>query len=137
MATRALGPESVPVTLPPHFAPMPAVMRTLAQFDRKTLEGFIAVAIGLLDMVDGDADSEENGDAEPTGDEADAAWIEWHTRMLRRTTGLIVEPFTDNEDAEADGAEDDFIRHYGKRGPGCPVGDPDSEHDGREHEDGC
>ena len=62
MASRALGADSALVTLPPHFAPMPAVMRTLSQFDRESLEGFIAVAIGLLDVVDGDPDTESNGD---------------------------------------------------------------------------
>ena len=62
MASRALGPQSALVTLPAHFAPMPAVMRTLAQFDRLSLEGFISVAIGLLDVVDGDPDVEPNGD---------------------------------------------------------------------------
>lgn len=41
MATRALQADSALVTLPPHFAPMPAVMRTVAQFDREKLCGFI------------------------------------------------------------------------------------------------
>lgn len=62
MATKAIGPDSGIVTLPNHFAPMPAVMRTLSRFDRQSLEGFITVAIGLLDVVDGDADIELNGD---------------------------------------------------------------------------
>ena len=108
---------------------MPAVMQTLAQFDRESLEGFISVAISLLDAVDGDPDSE------PAGDEADAAWIEWHTRMLRRTTRLIFEPFTNDEDSETLGAEDEFIKHRGNHRPGCPFGDPDSEHDGCERDD--
>lgn len=42
--------------------PMPAVARILARFDRPRLEGFIAVAIGLLDVLDGDPDEEANGD---------------------------------------------------------------------------
>ena len=70
MATKAIGPESAYVTLPNHFAPMPAVMRTLAQFDRTSLEGFISVAIGLLDVVDGDPEMELNGDeSDHTGSE--------------------------------------------------------------------
>ncbi|MEP7350679.1 MAG: hypothetical protein ABI668_12130 [Sphingorhabdus sp.] len=137
MATRALEPQSGPVTLPAHFAPMPAVMRTLAQFDRTSLEGFISVAIGLLDVVDGDPDTEDNRDGEPTGDENDAAWIEWHTRRRSKPAKIIAEPFIDNEDDEADGAEDDFIQHHGNHGPGCPIGDPDAEHDGREEADEC
>ena len=40
----------------------PAAARILAQFDRPTLEGFIAVAIGVLDAIDGDPDVELNGD---------------------------------------------------------------------------
>ncbi|BBC74404.1 hypothetical protein AEB_P3536 [Altererythrobacter sp. B11] len=34
----------------------------LSRFDRAQLEGFIAVAIDLLDLVDGDRDVEANGD---------------------------------------------------------------------------
>lgn len=61
--------------------------------------------------------------------------IEWHTRTLRRTTGLMYEPFRDNEDDESDAVEDDFITHYGNHGPGCPIADPDVEHCGREPDD--
>ena len=71
---------------------MPAIFQTLAQSDRNSIEGLISLAISLLDAVDGDPD------IEPTGDEADAAWIEWHTRMLRRTTGLVFEQFAGEED---------------------------------------
>lgn len=48
-----------PVT---RLAPSPAVMRLLEQIDRPRLEGFISVAIGLLDVLDGDSDDEANGD---------------------------------------------------------------------------
>ena len=46
------------------FAPAPpaAISRVLATFDRHQLEGFIAVAIDLLDLADGNADLEGNGD---------------------------------------------------------------------------
>jgi hypothetical protein len=46
------------------FTPPPpaAVTRVLATFDRNQLEGFIAVAIDLLDLADGDPDLEPNGD---------------------------------------------------------------------------
>ena len=47
---------------PAAFPPMPAVARILSRFDRGKLEGFITVAIGLLDVFDGDADEEANGD---------------------------------------------------------------------------
>ena len=58
------------------------------------------MAIDLLDTLDGDADSEDNGDA------------------------------TDNNQIEDDAL--DYSR-FGN-GPGCDVGDPDAEHDGREPE---
>lgn len=41
---------------------IPAVTRILAQFERPQLEGFISVAISLLDAIDGDPDEEVNGD---------------------------------------------------------------------------
>ena len=45
-----------------HFiAPPPAaVSRVLANFDRAQLEGFIAIAIDLLDFADGDPDLEDD-----------------------------------------------------------------------------
>lgn len=43
-------------------APPAAVSRVLATFDRDQLAGFIAVAIDLLDLADGDADAEEDDD---------------------------------------------------------------------------
>jgi len=42
--------------------PPAAVSRVLSRFDRRALEGFISVAIDLLDLADGDADLEESGD---------------------------------------------------------------------------
>lgn len=48
---------------PSAFPAAPAIMRVLAQFDRENIEGFIAVAIGLLDVMDGEPDDEET-DAE-------------------------------------------------------------------------
>jgi hypothetical protein len=46
--------------------PLPAVAQILSQFDRTKLEGFITVAIGLLDVLDGDSE------AEPSFSEDDA-----------------------------------------------------------------
>ena len=43
-------------------APPAAISRVLARFDRPALEGFIAVALDLLDLADGDPDLEEAGD---------------------------------------------------------------------------
>lgn len=43
-------------------APPAAITRILAQFDRPQLEGSIEVAIGLLDVADGDPDLEKDDD---------------------------------------------------------------------------
>lgn len=43
-------------------APPAAVSRVLSRFDRPALEAFIAVALDLLDLADGDSDLEETGD---------------------------------------------------------------------------
>ena len=99
MASSPLQADSALVTLPNHFAPMPAVMRTLAQFDRRSLEGFIAVAIGLLDVVDGDPDVELNGDeTDHTGSE------ECFVDHDGSGPGCHVS----DPDAEHDGAERDY-----------------------------
>ena len=42
--------------------PMPAVARSLVRYDRPTLESLLAVAIDLLDVMDGNPDTEANGD---------------------------------------------------------------------------
>ena len=59
---------NAPATFPT-VAPMPAVARILARFERDQLAGFIAVALDLIDTLDGDADLEDEGEAEP--DDAD------------------------------------------------------------------
>lgn len=98
MATRAIRAESALVTLPSHVAPMPAVMRTLAQFDRKSLEAFIIVAISLLDVVDGDPDVELNGDeTDHTGSEE--CFVEHN--FYEPGAGCVVS----DPDAEHDGRE--------------------------------
>ena len=111
---------------------------------------FIAVAIDLIDLSDGDADNEPNGDDEPVeanGDTRDAAYIEWHTMRGSQKCGPNIA--TDNEDDEdSDPAEDDdpggqcdedgintgsgaYMPHgINYAGPGCPIADPDYGHDG-------
>lgn len=42
-------------------APPPAVARILARYDRPKLEAFIAIAIDLLDTMDGDTNLESPG----------------------------------------------------------------------------
>lgn len=91
--------------------PMPAVARVLAGFQRDQLASFVEVAIGLLDIADGDADEEDNGDDELTGDEQDAGWTEYHTRGRHKLASGMSESFDEHEDDEDDdpdtGVEDD------------------------------
>ncbi|MGD9664943.1 MAG: hypothetical protein AB7U34_07035 [Novosphingobium sp.] len=49
------------VTFPP-VPTMPAVVRILARYDRPKLEAFLAIAIDLLDTMDGDPDIEQEED---------------------------------------------------------------------------
>ncbi|WP_414901293.1 hypothetical protein ACMT1E_15050 [Sphingomonas flavalba] len=117
-------------------APPPAITRVLAAFDRDQLAGFVAVAIDLLDLADGDPDREEDDPPESAGDDlGDQSYPEWHTRGRHKLTARGAEAATgfamleDVEEDDADmGIEDD------------PLGfDPeeDVEHDGREpdHDD--
>jgi hypothetical protein len=89
--------------IPGQPVPPAAISRVLARFDRPALEGFIAVALDLLDFADGDADEEE------VGDETDGKF-----------------------------AEDEPAAHFAtmSNGPGDLYADDDSEHDGRENDDG-
>lgn len=57
MATQPITGE---VRAFPAAPPMPAVARILSRFDRPALEGFIAVAIELIDTLDGEADTEDD-----------------------------------------------------------------------------
>ena len=59
MATR---PIEGSVSAFPATPPMPAVARILARFEREQLAGFIAVALDLIDTLDGDDELEANGD---------------------------------------------------------------------------
>ena len=61
MATR---PNEGSVSAFPATPPMPAVARILARFERDQLAGFIAVALDLIDTLDGDADLEDATDLE-------------------------------------------------------------------------
>ncbi|QNG45010.1 hypothetical protein [Sphingobium yanoikuyae] len=65
-------------------APPAAISRILSRFSREELEGFVAIAIDLMDVADGNPDLEDGGDNELDGDaQGDQAWPEWHTRGWR------------------------------------------------------
>lgn len=76
--------------------PPPAITRVLSRFDRDQLAGFIAVAIDLLDLADGDADRE--------GDDADAEDDDPDTGVEDHPDG-----FDPEQDCEHDGSEHDDV----------------------------
>lgn len=78
-----------------------AVVQVLSRFDRSKLEAFVAVAIDLLDTFDGDAD------LEPTGDEQDAAYVEWLSLHHRHRTKPNV-TLGQEDDEQDDWDEDSF-----------------------------
>ncbi len=64
MASLPLERPVTIVTLPGTIPPMPAVARILGRYDRSQVEAFIAVAIDLLDVLDGEPDVEDD---DPSG----------------------------------------------------------------------
>ena len=110
----------------PTIPPMPAVARILARFEREQLAGFIAVALELLDTLDGDADLENASDLEDdhalsplalgfesgrgpgceiSDGRGDQAWIEWTTMRGPQKRGPSV--LSGQEDDEEDDAPED------------------------------
>ena len=80
---------------PGSISPMPAVARILARYDRDKLEAFTAVAIDLIDTLDGPEDTEDDDPAEMAGDERD---LSWPNRIAQHRPG----PNMGTEDDEAD-----------------------------------
>ena len=91
---------------PAAFPPMPAVARVPARFDRPELEGFITVAIGLLDVMDGDSDLEPNGDEEDSTLAEDEAGAELHARLEGGPGCPIGDPDCGIDDLRHDGEAD-------------------------------
>lgn len=142
-----MGIISHPAAMQP---PPAAISRILSHFSRDQLEGFVAVAIDLMDVLDGDTDLEDNNDreAQDGDDQGDQAWIEWHTRGSHKLRRGIAEPTgtdrygnslreddEDDDPAEEAGDESDTTNgedeliasaalQFAHRGPGCPISDP-------------
>lgn len=94
------------------FARIPpaALMRMLSRFEREQLANFIEVAIGVLDVADGDPDAEIEDNAGETIPVIDDPEL----------------PPTEDDgdpDLEETGAEDSFMAHA-DNGAACPVSDP-------------
>jgi hypothetical protein len=111
--------------------PMPAVARILSRFDREQLAAFMEVAVELIDVMEGDPELEDDDPAEANGDEADAAWIEWHTMRgsQKRGPNLTAGHEDDEEDdpsgqCDEDGVNTDLALAFSSA-PGCPISDPD------------
>lgn len=134
MATKPLSADNRAIVLP-NAMPVPpaAVTRLLARYSRGELAGFIAVAIDLLDLADGDHDTEANGD------ELDGCGSEDCFGAVLSAQGGPGCPLSDpgEEDDPSGQCDEDGINtllemslclhgtSYG--GPGCPISDPDRD----------
>ena len=103
---------NAPATFPT-VAPMPAVARILARFEREQLAGFIAIAIDLLDTFDGDPEDYE-------GDTEDAF------ALSQQALGYDAGPGCERSDTGEDDDQDTGIEDDPR---GC---DPESDHGGEE-----
>ena len=135
MATQPI--EGSAIAAFPTTPPMPAVARILARFERDQLAGFIAVALDLLDTIDGDPEAEDNADREATdGDGNDQAWVEWTSMRAAQKRGHnLLAGEEDDEDDDPNGGEiDEDVPGFTKRdlalakalgsGAGCSISDP-------------
>jgi hypothetical protein len=83
----------------------------------------IEVLVDVLDLIGGDPDQEtDDPDLEPSGDEKDAAYVEWTTKPsnLRRQSELLLGHEDDEEDDEdcCTAADDDPARRITDGLPG-------------------
>lgn len=86
MATRPIDTATAAVIRPDRFPPAAAAHvagKLLNRHSAHEIAEAIEVLVDLLDLLGGDPDLEDNGDAEEAGDEKDIAWPEWAGRMLR------------------------------------------------------
>jgi hypothetical protein len=129
----------------PHAATALIAKRLLGQHSPTEIAEAITVLIDVLDLMGGDPEAEDNGDAEPAGDERDAAWIEWNSMRgsQKRGPNILAGHEDDEEDDPPGQCDEDEINTHdqwlqmGHFGPGCTISDAGGcEHDGREPEDG-
>lgn len=149
MASIPLSGPAAPVTLPGDMDPRD-LHRLMAYFDPRQLAGFIDVAIGLIDLSEGDPDLEEGADREASdGDDRDQAWVEWSTmRGASKAGHNLLAGEEDDEEDDAPEEDDPGEEHdpagvvdedgvntvtqngyFGLpigTGPGCTISDDDS-----------
>jgi hypothetical protein len=116
MASTPLGGPTAVVTMPGTLPPMPAVARILARFDRAKLGSFVEVAIGLMDLEDGDPEIEANGDEE------DQSFPEATGPRGHVITGAA-DPIEDAEEDDGDVAVEDDPLGFDPEEDMCGAGD--------------
>lgn len=85
---------------------MPAVARVLAGFEREQLAAFVEVAIGLIDLADGDPDLELNGDEQDHNNAEDD--FREHAAGAFPTPGCpVADPDLAADDMPCDDLDDD------------------------------
>lgn len=106
---------------------MPAVFRILSRYDRDQLAAFITVAIDLMDLSDGDSDTEADDRGGETLPVPDAFELP------------IEDDSVEDSDFEETDAEDSFVLSTNAlrlgRGPGCEVSDPGGSAFGEDDEE--
>ena len=113
MASIPLSGPAAPVTLPGDMDPRD-LFRLMSCFDPRQLAGFVDVAIGLIDLAEGDPDMEDNADREASdGDDQDVGWTEFHTRgRFKMNPGVLSadgQPL-EEDDEDYDAAEEEYLR---------------------------
>lgn len=114
----------------------------LAAFDRTAITRSIEVLVGLLDLIDGNPDEEENGDHEASdGDDGDQAYVEWQTMRGSQKGGPNILAGHEDDEEDDPGEEDDPSGQCDEDGintnltaqwasrPGCSISDPDEDDD--------
>lgn len=124
MAEATIAHTARTVTFPNIPAPLPAITRILSRYERPQLAGFIEVAIGLLDVIDGDPDLELIGDeTDHNGAEDDFIDHACNSGCYAGPGCPISDDDSEHDGREVTGAEDDYMVHS-EAGPGCPISDP-------------
>ena len=106
-------------------APPEAITRVLSRFDRAQLVGFIAVAIDLLDLADGDTDIEDdNEDRCPSNDDYGSHQVLF---QFGPGDGYPGDPADAEEDDPSGQRDEDGINTLFpiSDGPGCSLFDGD------------
>lgn len=109
--------------------PPAVVLRVLEQFNRAELEGFISIAIGLLDVTDGDPDAEDATNLEDDFVLSDNALLDGATGP-----GCTISDAGEDDDpcgqCDEDGINTALFVTHCNIGPGCVISDSDLGEDG-------